>query len=180
MADIPIIPGEKGWPVVAGVLLVQMGSGGRVLLQHRDANAPSSPNRWGTPGGHIERGETAEQAVRRELMEETGLQVDGPLALFAHFLICKMPGGAIQFADARDGESSAVETIREVFIFCGPTTARQEDLVLGEGDALAFVTPDKALGLELAQSTSYVLSLFLQSDEYRRLAAYAGNMAGGT
>ncbi len=56
----------------AGVLLVD--PEGRVLLaQRRDGHG------WSVPGGHIEAGETPEQAARRELKEETYL--DAPAAL---------------------------------------------------------------------------------------------------
>ncbi len=46
--------------------------GDRVLLAQRG----KSPDKglWGFPGGHVEPGETALEAARRELREETGLQ----------------------------------------------------------------------------------------------------------
>lgn len=37
-----------------------------VMVRHRDRNT------WEVPGGHIEKGETTEDAARRELYEETG------------------------------------------------------------------------------------------------------------
>src|SRR4051794_23843992 len=45
---------------------------GHLLLQERDEHAPSYPNQWGFPGGHVEPGESFEQAAHRELAEETG------------------------------------------------------------------------------------------------------------
>lgn len=52
----------------AGVLLLR---GDQVLLQRRADNGL-----WGIPGGSMEPGESLEEAARREVLEEVGLQVD--------------------------------------------------------------------------------------------------------
>ena len=52
-----------------------------VLLVRR--GRPPSEGKWSLPGGAQKLGETAEAAARRELFEETGLQV-GALRLVAH------------------------------------------------------------------------------------------------
>lgn len=44
---------------------------GRVLLQKRDDD-----NLWGNPGGSMDIGETVHETVKREMFEETGLEVD--------------------------------------------------------------------------------------------------------
>lgn len=45
---------------------------GRVLLIERRFPPPG----WALPGGFVDRGETVEQAVRREILEETGMQIE--------------------------------------------------------------------------------------------------------
>lgn len=47
--------------------------GGRLLVVRR-ARAPAA-GRWSVPGGRVEVGESDEQAVAREVLEETGLHV---------------------------------------------------------------------------------------------------------
>lgn len=57
--------------VVCGLLIHD----GRVLLGHRSPQKRWYPNVWDFPGGHIEPGEAAHEALRRELREELGITV---------------------------------------------------------------------------------------------------------
>ena len=127
---------------VALVLLVD--SAGAVLLQHRDGNAPTSPNQWSLPGGRIEPGETPEEAARRELLEETGLTAGELHPLWS---------GPRPY---EKGFSHAVT----VHVLSGTTSARQEDVILGEGRAMVFIPRAEVLDRDLAVSTAVVLPLY--------------------
>jgi ADP-ribose pyrophosphatase YjhB (NUDIX family) len=59
--------------VVACVGGVVLDPAGRLLLIRRGHDPHAGL--WSLPGGRVERGETPEQAVRREVLEETGLSV---------------------------------------------------------------------------------------------------------
>jgi 8-oxo-dGTP diphosphatase len=48
---------------------------GRIFFQMRSAQRKLFPNTWDFVGGHLEPGETSEEAMRREVFEETGWQV---------------------------------------------------------------------------------------------------------
>jgi ADP-ribose pyrophosphatase YjhB (NUDIX family) len=66
----PTVP--DGW-VIPCVGAIVHDPAGRLLLIQR-GHAPNA-GRWSVPGGRIEPGETPEQAVEREVLEETGLHV---------------------------------------------------------------------------------------------------------
>ena len=75
---VPVDPavGASGAPsprVVPCVGAVVHDAAGRLLMIRR-GHAPHA-GLWSLPGGRMEAGETAEQAIEREVREETGLEV---------------------------------------------------------------------------------------------------------
>ena len=73
-----------------GAVIVRGGEPPAVLLIRRGQEPLKG--QWSLPGGAVELGETLEEAVRREVLEETGLAVE--------------PAGVVQAFDriSRDGE----------------------------------------------------------------------------
>ncbi len=79
---------------------------GDAVLVTRRPDRPGRPGQWEFPGGKVERGEAEPDALRREIREELGCEVEvGPLLLrHVHryerlevdlaFYACALPGGA--------------------------------------------------------------------------------------
>lgn len=79
--------------------------GDEILLLKRQGGALSG--QWFLPGGAVERGELPEEGARRELVEETGLDVDGELELVGAYPIWVYGGDCLQLsyrARVRDGD----------------------------------------------------------------------------
>lgn len=63
-----------------GVVITNEKCGSEAVLLVRRANPPSQ-GEWSLPGGVLELGETLEAGVAREVLEETGVQVDAVVVL---------------------------------------------------------------------------------------------------
>ncbi|MEN1935955.1 NUDIX hydrolase [Paenibacillus sp. 102] len=75
---------------LAGVAVAVLNEQGQILLQKRKSGV------WGVPGGFMELGESTEEAGRREVLEETGIEI-GKLDLVDIFsgeeFFVKLPNG---------------------------------------------------------------------------------------
>ncbi|MFW6124898.1 MAG: NUDIX domain-containing protein [Pirellulales bacterium] len=80
---IPQPSGGQHFSVAADVVLLRPGAQGPQVLLVRRRNEPFA-GRWALPGGFVEIDEPLEQAARRELKEETGVEA-GPLEQFGTY-----------------------------------------------------------------------------------------------
>lgn len=130
---------------------------GWILLQERDEHALVSPNQWGLVGGHLEDGESWEEALHRELQEETGLS-EQAFELWFDEIVQHSPKASSHLADRWQ-------------IWVARTDASDGDIELGEGRRIVFVDPERIRSgeLDLAMSARHVLPLFLDSPTYREM-----------
>ena len=76
---------ESRFTVTVGAVVSDQ-AGRILLLQHRFRPGQQAGGGWGIPGGFVKTGEQPEAAIRRELREEIGLEVENLELAFARTL----------------------------------------------------------------------------------------------
>jgi len=129
----PNAPRPNQPPGVGSVAVIR--KGGSYLLEKR-----SDSDRWGFPGGRIEDDESAEDAVIREVREETGLQVTGVRLLG----VLSDPSRIVQYPDGniRRIITMVFEASVATFAGLGPSP---------ESEALEFFAPKELMKLSIAE-----------------------------
>jgi phosphoglycolate phosphatase len=104
-------------------------------------------HRWGIPGGKIERGESSTDALRREILEETGLTL-----------------GAVEFALVQDSIDSPEFMRPAHFILLNYVAhALTTEVSLNdEAEEFRWVRPTEALALDLNQPTRILITDAIQ------------------
>jgi 8-oxo-dGTP diphosphatase len=90
---------QARFTVTAGAVVLD--EGGRVLLLQHTFRKGSG---WGIPGGFVEKGEQPEDAIRRELREEVGAEIDGARLVSARALRRPRQVELLFVARLREGE----------------------------------------------------------------------------
>lgn len=131
--------GEQQWPKLG--VSASVWRDGRVLLVER---AKQPAGFWAFPGGHVEPGERLEDAVARELREETGLT--------ARFL------GLVGLYDViRRDASGGLSVHYVVACYLGLADAG-EAVAASDAAKVAWVDPDQLSGFTLAPNMAAAIA----------------------
>jgi len=114
---------------------------GRYLLHLRDANKNiCNAGQWSLPGGHPEPGESLDDAIARELLEEAALHIPG----LAPFVV-------VESTDADDRTTSRIQ------VYVGTWSGDPALLPLTEGIMLRWTDPGEIAHLTMDPKTTAVI-----------------------
>lgn len=131
------------------VLGVVRRSDGRFLITKRNMNKSWAAGCWEVPGGACQAGETSEDAVKREILEETGVDVSEA-------------GGGYRFSYRRDNPEEGDNYFVDIYRF--ECDVRETDVKLQTEETSDFMFADSDRIRELAAQ-----GIFLHYDSIKEV-----------
>ena len=130
-----------------GTGIILIANDGRILLQYRNKDNKWNQDSWGEFGGQIEEGETPEEAIKRELKEELGIELVD-LKFFKKYELQRKKG------------------IYEQFVFIASLNYPIESLKKQqkEGKDLALFVYEEIKNLKMADYTRKILEDFFKEN----------------
>lgn len=133
--------------VGVGIVVFKACPGGERMLLVRRAKPPAE-GRWALPGGRQRLGETVREAARREVLEETGLEVEVGALLDVVDSITRAPDGRLAYH----------YTLIDFLAESGPGEARAG----GDAAEVAWADPRNLSAYDLWDETLRVIRLALE------------------
>jgi len=111
-----------------GVKIILENKSGEILLLKRSSKVPRTHS-WDLPGGAVDASEAPEQAIIRELLEETGITITNPQLCTSHL------------NTAHEDDAIILGFFAKI---------EQADVVLSwEHEAYEWMTPERLVGIDL-------------------------------
>lgn len=126
---------------------------GRILTLRRTETAPSHPLHWDLPGGEAEYGNGLEDEIRREIREETGLEI-----------------ADVEVIDALGKFDDKGEYWVTICYEAGPVSG---DVILSyEHDDYEWIDPEKFLELKISSRIRRFIERFMKKSRNKCLKHY--------
>lgn len=122
---------EQALPFSLSVKAIVMDKDKRCLVLRRAMTSKNNAGKWEFPGGKLDPGESFDEALEREVREETGLEI----TLLRPF----------------DTAMSSIQDRRVVYLFMLAKTGTDRVRLSEEHDAFQWVTADRLSEVDLAQ-----------------------------
>ncbi len=116
--------------IVAITALIKNKAGDKFLIVKRHKNEIAFPGKWAFPGGKVERGQDILETLRKEIMEEVGLEIEDFKKFIKDYTFIRPDG-------------------HNVVGLCFEIIAKTEDITISEDfEDFKWITPEELLDFD--------------------------------
>jgi len=116
--------------IVAITALIKNKAGDKFLIVKRHKNEIAFPGKWAFPGGKVEKGQNVLETLKKEIMEEVGLEIEDSKKFIKDYTFIRPDG-------------------HNVVGFCFEVITKTEDVTISEDfEDFKWITPEELLDFD--------------------------------